>query len=119
MTDILVLYYSLHGSTANLAREVAHGINSIDGCNARLRTVPAVSSKTEATEPKVPDEGAPYATTADLGECATDVGPVRPVMQCGVGDAGLCVKAASIVSERPVIQVAINQRFSAGYLAFD
>ena len=23
MTDILVLYYSLHGSTANLAREVA------------------------------------------------------------------------------------------------
>lgn len=70
MTDILVLYYSLHGSTANLAREVAHGINSIDGCNARLRTVPAVSSKTEATEPKVPDEGAPYATTADLGECA-------------------------------------------------
>ena len=70
MTDILVLYYSLHGSTANLAREVAHGINSIDGCNARLRTVPAVSAKTEASEAKVPDEGAPYATNDDLSECA-------------------------------------------------
>ena len=70
MTDILVLYYSLHVSTANLAREVANGINSVDGCNARLRTVPGVSPKTEATEPAVPDSGAPYATNADLSECA-------------------------------------------------
>ena len=70
MTDILVLYYSLHGSTANLAKQVAHGINSVDGCNARLRTVPGVSPKTETSEAKVPDEGAPYATRDDLSECA-------------------------------------------------
>ena len=70
MADILVLYYSLHGSTARLAEQVARGVNSVDGCQARLRTVPAVSPKTEASEPKVPESGAPYATQDDLSECA-------------------------------------------------
>jgi NAD(P)H dehydrogenase (quinone) len=70
MTDILVLYYSRHGSTAKLAEQIARGINAVDGCNARLRTVPTVSPNTEASAPAVPDSGAPYATTADLSECA-------------------------------------------------
>lgn len=70
MTEILVLYYSRYGSTANLAEQVARGINSVDGCAARIRTVPAVSPNTEASEPAVPDSGAPYATHADLEECA-------------------------------------------------
>jgi NAD(P)H dehydrogenase (quinone) len=70
MTEILVLYYSRYGSTARLAEQVARGINSVAGCSARLRTVPAVSPNTEATEPAVPDDGPPYATHADLRECA-------------------------------------------------
>ncbi len=70
MTDILVLYYSLHGSTARLAEQVARGVNSVEGCNARLRTVPAVTAKTGATLPPVPDEGPPYATNDDLAACA-------------------------------------------------
>ena len=70
MKDILVLYYSRFGSTAKLAEQVALGINSVEGCNARLRTVPAVSPDTEATAAAVPDEGAPYATNSDLQECA-------------------------------------------------
>jgi NAD(P)H dehydrogenase (quinone) len=70
MQDILVLYYSLHGSTARLAEQIARGINSVDGCNARLRTVPGVSTKAEATAAAVPDDGPPYATLADLEECA-------------------------------------------------
>jgi len=70
MTDILVLYYSVQGSTAKLAEQVARGVNGVAGCNARLRTVPSVSSNTEASQAPVPDSGAPYATREDLAECA-------------------------------------------------
>jgi len=69
MADILVLYYSRHGATAELARQVARGVESIPDASARLRTVPAVSPATEASEPPVPVEGPPYATHDDLREC--------------------------------------------------
>ncbi len=67
---ILVLYYSRHGSTRKLAELIAQGIESVPGCDARLRTVPAVSTVAEATAPAVPGEGAPYVELADLEECA-------------------------------------------------
>lgn len=69
MVDILVLYYSRHGSTAQLAAQVSRGINSVDGANARQRTVPPVSPDTEASAPAIPGDGPPYATRADLQEC--------------------------------------------------
>ena len=69
MTDyVLVLYYSRNGSVANLAQQVARGIEST-GMEARLRTVPAVSANCEASEPAIPDQGAPYATLDDLAGC--------------------------------------------------
>ncbi|MFC7299291.1 NAD(P)H:quinone oxidoreductase [Herminiimonas aquatilis] len=67
---ILVLYYSRHGSTRKLAELIGQGIDSVTGCEARLRTVPAVSTVTEATEPEVPLQGAPYVELSDLQECA-------------------------------------------------
>ena len=70
MADILVLYYSRNGATETLAREVCKGVDAIDGMSARLRTVPAVSATTEAVDEPVPDSGPPYATNADLEECA-------------------------------------------------
>ncbi len=70
MADILVLYYSRNGATEALAREVCKGVDSIDGMSARLRTVPAVSTVIEAVEDAVPDSGPPYASNADLEECA-------------------------------------------------
>jgi NAD(P)H dehydrogenase (quinone) len=69
MTEILVLYYSRHGATAELARHVARGAESVNGATAKLRTVPAVSPVTEASEPAVPPAGAPYATYDDLRDC--------------------------------------------------
>ena len=68
--NILVLYYSRHGSTRALAELIAHGVESIHYCEARLRTVPAVSTTIEATEPSIPYEGAPYVELNDLKECA-------------------------------------------------
>lgn len=70
MAEILVLYYSRHGSVAKMAQLVARGIEEIDGATARIRTVPAISAVCEATEESIPDEGAPYATHDDLRECA-------------------------------------------------
>ena len=67
---ILVLFYSRHGATRKLAELIAQGIESVPGCDARLRTVPAVSTVAEATEPDVPRDGAPYVELADLDECA-------------------------------------------------
>ncbi|MFS2002181.1 NAD(P)H:quinone oxidoreductase [Duganella sp. CT11-25] len=67
---ILVLFYSRHGATRKLAELIAQGVESVPGCDARLRTVPAVSTVAEATEPDVPAEGAPYVELDDLDECA-------------------------------------------------
>ena len=66
---ILVLYYSAKGATAALAKSIARGINSQTGVQAVIRTVPRVQTTTEATEPAVPESGAPYCTLADLANC--------------------------------------------------
>ncbi|MBB2918147.1 MULTISPECIES: NAD(P)H:quinone oxidoreductase [Cupriavidus] len=70
MTEILVLYYSRHGSTRKLAELIATGIDSVPGAQARLRTVPPVSTVCEATAPEIPADGPPYAELRDLEECA-------------------------------------------------
>ncbi len=67
--DILVLYYSSTGATRDLARLIAEGIESVPGVNARLRTVPPVSTVCESSEPAVPAQGAPYVEYSDLDEC--------------------------------------------------
>lgn len=67
---ILVLYYSQNGSTKDLAYQIAQGIeDSGTGITARIRTVPKVSSTTEATESAIPDDGDLYATMDDLKHC--------------------------------------------------
>lgn len=70
LSYILVLYYSRHGATAELAWQIARGIESVQGIEARLRTVPAVSAVCEAVAPEVPPTGAPYVTHEDLRHCA-------------------------------------------------
>ncbi|MBC7983775.1 MAG: NAD(P)H:quinone oxidoreductase [Candidatus Obscuribacterales bacterium] len=69
MNEILVLFYSRHGSTAELARQVCRGVESVNGFSARLRTVPAVTSVVDVPAPTVPDTGPPYVTHDDLHSC--------------------------------------------------
>ncbi len=69
LLPILVLYYSRHGATRKLAECIAQGIESVSGCEARLRTVPQISTVTEATEAQIPASGAPYVELQDLQEC--------------------------------------------------
>lgn len=67
---ILILYYSRTGATAQLAQYIARGVEKVSGIEARLRTVPPVSTTTEAVDKPVPDEGAPYASLEDLRHCS-------------------------------------------------
>ncbi|MYA36308.1 MAG: NAD(P)H:quinone oxidoreductase [Gammaproteobacteria bacterium] len=67
---ILVLYYTRYGATGKMARLIARGVEQVEGMEARLRTVPAVSPATEKTEAEVPAEGAIYCTEADIRDCA-------------------------------------------------
>jgi len=66
MTEILVLYYSRSGATAELARQACRGIESVPGTAARLRTVPPVTAESEGPAKPVPASGPPYATLEDL-----------------------------------------------------
>ncbi len=69
MAEILILYYSRHGNVAQMARYVARGVEEVADMQARVRTVPAVSSVCEASEPPIPEQGPPYACAQDLVDC--------------------------------------------------
>ncbi|MFI4917918.1 MAG: NAD(P)H:quinone oxidoreductase [Legionellales bacterium] len=66
---VLILYYSRTGATAKLAQYIARGVEHVTGIEARLRTVPPVSTTCEAVDTSIPDSGAPYASLEDLRDC--------------------------------------------------
>ncbi len=70
MAYILVLYYSRHGNVAEMAQRVARGVEEVTGMEARVRTVPRISTVCEAVEEDIPKEGALYATSDDLKHCS-------------------------------------------------
>lgn len=71
MADILILYYSRHGSTAQLARRIASGVEEVPGMQARVRTVPEVVAHAGAVAaPEIPTDGPPFVSLQDLAECA-------------------------------------------------
>ena len=67
--EILILYYSQHGATQQMAQLIARGVEQVDGTHPRLRTVPKISTTCEKTEPDIPKSGAPYVKLNDLEEC--------------------------------------------------
>ena len=67
--EVLVLYYSPGGTTAEMANIIARGVEEVDGVQARVRTVPGVSPTSEQTEPAIPETGPLYASNDDLIEC--------------------------------------------------
>ena len=67
---ILILYYSRHGATAEMAAQIARGVELVSGISARLRTVPAISANCEQTEEDIPVDGPLYCEAKDLRGCA-------------------------------------------------
>ncbi|MBN4081988.1 NAD(P)H:quinone oxidoreductase [Beggiatoa alba] len=70
MKKILILYYSRYGSVAKMANLIARGVEEVEGMEAVIRTVPAVSTNCEATESSIPKDGPPYVSHDDLTDCA-------------------------------------------------
>ena len=69
MSEILVLYYSRHGATQEMAQLIARGVEKVTGMSALLRTVPEISTVCEAVESTIPEQGAPYVDNEDLMRC--------------------------------------------------
>ncbi len=68
---VLVLYYSRNGATETMAKLIGRGIEQAHaGMEARLRTVPSVSTVCEAVEFDIPANGAVYCTEDDLRRCS-------------------------------------------------
>ncbi len=70
MPEILIVYYSRHGSVARMAEQIALGVESEADCEARLRSLPPVSATSEQSDAAIPEAGAPYASSNDLQDCA-------------------------------------------------
>lgn len=66
MPYILVLYYSRYGAVAKMAQQIARGITAVEGVEARIRTVPSISTVCDAVEERIPAAGPPYATLEDV-----------------------------------------------------
>jgi NAD(P)H dehydrogenase (quinone) len=69
MTKILIIYYSRYGNTQKMANLIARGVESVEGAEAIVRTVPDVSTVCEKVAETIPDTGAPYVTLDDLRQC--------------------------------------------------
>ncbi|PCI42585.1 MAG: NAD(P)H-quinone oxidoreductase [Moraxellaceae bacterium] len=67
---VLVLYYSRYGATAQMAQLIGRGVEEIGGIEAKIRTVPAVSTVCEASQDDIPSSGALYADYDDLKNCS-------------------------------------------------
>ena len=68
MKEILILYFSKYGATELLAREIANGVDSVEGVRSKIRTVPSIPISNEKNE-TIPDQGPPYIEKQDLFDC--------------------------------------------------
>jgi NAD(P)H dehydrogenase (quinone) len=69
MIEVLILYYSQSGHVLKMAQKIALGIEKVEGCTAKIRTVPNISTVCEAIEDTIPTQGHLYATNDDLKNC--------------------------------------------------
>lgn len=66
---VLVIYDTNGGNCYRMAQQIARGVESIDHCSARVRSVAKVGDRTSERLPSIPDEGAPHAELGDLSDC--------------------------------------------------
>ncbi|MCZ2723490.1 NAD(P)H:quinone oxidoreductase [Marinomonas sp. 15G1-11] len=67
---ILILYYSRHGSVAEMAKYIARGVKKQTAIDVKVRQVPDVATTTTSLSPSIPEEGVPYCTLDELAECS-------------------------------------------------
>lgn len=70
--NILIVYDSRLGSVQKMARLIARGVESLDACNAVVRTVPTVStniSNSANDKDELPEFGDLFVNNDDLKQC--------------------------------------------------
>ncbi len=65
--NVLIVYDSRLGSVQKMARLIARGIESVEGCHAVIRCVPNVS--VEPSEKQTAESGDLYVELSDLEQC--------------------------------------------------
>ena len=65
---ILVVYYSLGGSTQKLAKLIARGVEET-GAESIIRTVPKIYHSPDDTQAPIPEDGDVYVSLDDLVSC--------------------------------------------------
>ena len=110
MIEILILYYSRHGAVEAMAQQLARGVESVPGMQARLRSVPAVALAHDPQAEPIPARGAPYATLDDLKECAglalgspTRFGNMAAPMKHFLDTSGALWASGSLVGKPAVV----------------
>jgi len=69
MSRILIVVHSVHGNTLAMAREVARGVEEVEGAEARLRAVEPITSAIDPTPRELPEDGPSLVERADLADC--------------------------------------------------
>lgn len=64
--SVVVLYYSRDGNTRRMANQIARGVESVDGCEAMLRTVADIGSESAAPESAI---RSPIIKKSELRDC--------------------------------------------------
>lgn len=68
-TNILVLFYSRHGSVAAMAKHIARGAQRVADTNVVIRQLADASFNHEQTSSGLPSDGYPYCELDDLSHC--------------------------------------------------
>jgi len=102
MAEILVLYYSRSGATAELARQVCRGVEGVAGASARLRTVPPVyAENADKAQAGAGERGTLRHTRRSLRDARTGARQPHALRQHG--------RAAEILSRRHGKPVAVRR----------
>ncbi len=64
--SILVIYYSRHGATAEIAKLIARGVNMVEGCEAMIRSAAELDQNRQSNK----DYMHPIVTLNDLKNCS-------------------------------------------------
>ncbi len=67
--NILVVFYSRHGSVAAMAKHIARGVQKVPNAHAVIRQLPEASFSHEQTSPALPEDGYPYCEVEDFAAC--------------------------------------------------
>jgi NAD(P)H dehydrogenase (quinone) len=69
MSEILIVVHSVHGNTLAMGREVARGVETVTGSQARLRAVEPITSAIDPKPRELPADGPSLVEARDLAEC--------------------------------------------------